>query len=76
MDTQCRDYTCCGLNLTDLHALVDHFDLIINTTSAELKLDGFMRMLHRDGTFVEAGVPEHSLTIHPFSVLFQLVWAP
>lgn len=23
---QCRDYTCCGLNLTDLHALVDHFE--------------------------------------------------
>ncbi|KZT03027.1 uncharacterized protein LAESUDRAFT_738401 [Laetiporus sulphureus 93-53] len=22
----CRDYTCCGLNLTDLHALVDHFE--------------------------------------------------
>ena len=51
-------------------ALVDHFDLTINTTSAELKLDGFMRMLHRDGTLVEAGVPEHSLTTHPFSVLF------
>ncbi|EIM84934.1 uncharacterized protein STEHIDRAFT_148199 [Stereum hirsutum FP-91666 SS1] len=22
----CRNYTCCGLNLTDLHALVDHFE--------------------------------------------------
>ncbi|CCM00213.1 uncharacterized protein FIBRA_02241 [Fibroporia radiculosa] len=22
----CRDYTCCGLHLTDLHALVDHFE--------------------------------------------------
>lgn len=23
---QARDYTCCGLNLNDLHALVDHFE--------------------------------------------------
>ncbi|ETW76625.1 hypothetical protein HETIRDRAFT_455141 [Heterobasidion irregulare TC 32-1] len=22
----CRNYTCCGLNLTDLHALVEHFE--------------------------------------------------
>ncbi|THH13557.1 hypothetical protein EW146_g6667, partial [Bondarzewia mesenterica] len=25
-DELCRNYTCCGLNLTDLHALVDHFE--------------------------------------------------
>ncbi|KAI1783799.1 hypothetical protein LXA43DRAFT_976978 [Ganoderma leucocontextum] len=25
-DEPCRDYTCCGLNLTNLHALVQHFD--------------------------------------------------
>ncbi|KAH9939631.1 uncharacterized protein BXZ73DRAFT_99247 [Epithele typhae] len=25
-DELCRDYTCCGLHLTDLHALVDHFE--------------------------------------------------
>ncbi|PIL32556.1 hypothetical protein GSI_05259 [Ganoderma sinense ZZ0214-1] len=25
-DELCRDYTCCGLNLTDLHALVEHFE--------------------------------------------------
>ncbi|EMD35942.1 hypothetical protein CERSUDRAFT_115890 [Gelatoporia subvermispora B] len=25
-DELCRDYTCCGQNLTDLHALVDHFE--------------------------------------------------
>lgn len=24
--TMCRDYTCCGLNLSDLHALVEHFE--------------------------------------------------
>ncbi|KAH9849151.1 hypothetical protein C2E23DRAFT_862189 [Lenzites betulinus] len=24
--SQARDYTCCGLNLNDLHALVDHFE--------------------------------------------------
>lgn len=23
---QCRDYTCCGLHLTDLHALLEHFE--------------------------------------------------
>lgn len=23
---QCRDYQCCGVNLTDMHALVDHFE--------------------------------------------------
>ncbi|KAL6310222.1 hypothetical protein BKA93DRAFT_820678 [Sparassis latifolia] len=25
-DELCRDYQCCGLNLTDLHALVEHFE--------------------------------------------------
>ncbi|EIN04109.1 hypothetical protein PUNSTDRAFT_122954 [Punctularia strigosozonata HHB-11173 SS5] len=25
-DEHCRNFTCCGLNLTDLHALVDHFE--------------------------------------------------
>ncbi|OSX62995.1 hypothetical protein POSPLADRAFT_1142182 [Postia placenta MAD-698-R-SB12] len=25
-DDMCRDYTCCGLQLSDLHALVDHFE--------------------------------------------------
>ncbi|KAI0348731.1 hypothetical protein OH77DRAFT_1594614, partial [Trametes cingulata] len=25
-DELARDYTCCGLNLNDLHALVDHFE--------------------------------------------------
>ncbi|KAI0919830.1 hypothetical protein AcV5_001793 [Taiwanofungus camphoratus] len=25
-DELCRDYACCGQNLTDLHALVDHFE--------------------------------------------------
>ena len=26
MILQCRDYTCCGLQLNDLHALVEHFE--------------------------------------------------
>ncbi|KAJ3481758.1 hypothetical protein NLI96_g7436 [Meripilus lineatus] len=25
-DEMCRDYQCCGVNLTDMHALVDHFE--------------------------------------------------
>ncbi|KZT18776.1 hypothetical protein NEOLEDRAFT_1159354 [Neolentinus lepideus HHB14362 ss-1] len=25
-DELCRNYTCCGLNLTDLHALLEHFE--------------------------------------------------
>ncbi|KAI0077973.1 hypothetical protein K474DRAFT_1706852 [Panus rudis PR-1116 ss-1] len=25
-DELCRDYQCCGVNLTDMHALVDHFE--------------------------------------------------
>ncbi|TCD70379.1 hypothetical protein EIP91_003732 [Steccherinum ochraceum] len=25
-DQLCRDYQCCGVNLTDMHALVDHFE--------------------------------------------------
>ncbi|KAK7443166.1 hypothetical protein VKT23_015764 [Stygiomarasmius scandens] len=27
-DQLCRNYTCCGLNLTDLHALLEHFEQV------------------------------------------------
>ncbi|MCA0331430.1 MAG: NAD(P)-dependent alcohol dehydrogenase [Actinobacteria bacterium] len=45
------------------------FDLILNTVSAELELDKYLRMLDVDGTMVNVGLPEHSLSINLMSVV-------
>lgn len=41
------------------------FDLIINTVSAELPTDNYLRLLARDGTMVLLGLPENPLSVHP-----------
>ncbi len=39
---QCRDYSCCGLHLTDLHALLEHFEevhvVVIDQSSPQAQL--------------------------------------
>ncbi|TRM59790.1 chaperonin 10-like protein [Schizophyllum amplum] len=50
-------------------ALKGHFDLIINTVSANLNLNQYMSLLRRDGSFVEIGAPEHPMTLHAFNVI-------
>ncbi|WP_327110474.1 NAD(P)-dependent alcohol dehydrogenase [Nocardia sp. NBC_01730] len=44
------------------------FDLILNTVSANLPLDNYLRLLNLDGTLVILGLPEHPLTVKPFTL--------
>ncbi|NKY56535.1 NAD(P)-dependent alcohol dehydrogenase [Nocardia flavorosea] len=45
--------------------LRSHFDLIINTVSADLPIDDYMKLLRLDGTLVVLGLPEQPLAVQP-----------
>ena len=44
--------------------LASSFDLIINTVSANLKLDDYLRLLTLDGTIVNVGAPAEPISLH------------
>ncbi|MEU2033138.1 NAD(P)-dependent alcohol dehydrogenase [Nocardia amamiensis] len=44
------------------------FDLILNTVSADLPLDDYLRLLNLDGTLVILGLPENPLRVKPFTL--------
>ncbi|WP_067896288.1 NAD(P)-dependent alcohol dehydrogenase [Nocardia vaccinii] len=44
------------------------FDLIINTVSANLPIDNYMRLLNLDGTLVILGLPDQPLSVQPFTL--------
>ncbi|MFF3571763.1 NAD(P)-dependent alcohol dehydrogenase [Nocardia jiangxiensis] len=44
------------------------FDLIINTVSANLPIDNYMRLLNLDGTLVILGLPDKPLSVQPFTL--------
>ncbi|MBF6085590.1 NAD(P)-dependent alcohol dehydrogenase [Nocardia cyriacigeorgica] len=44
------------------------FDLIINTVSADLPIDSYMRLLALDGTLVILGLPEQPLAVRPMTL--------
>jgi len=46
--------------------LVGHFDLILNTVSANLNLGDYLNLLDVDGTLVELGIPEHPMEVPAF----------
>ena len=48
--------------------LRNRFDLIINTVSADLPIDTYMRLLKLDGTMVILGLPENPLAVRPFTL--------
>ena len=48
--------------------LANSFDLIINTVSAAVDLDAYLRLLRRDGTLVSVGAPPEPLPIAVFSL--------
>lgn len=48
--------------------LRSHFDLILNTVSADLPIDNYLKLLRLDGTLVILGLPENPLEIKPFTV--------
>lgn len=44
------------------------FDLIINTVSADLPIDDYMRLLNLDGSLVILGLPDNPLSVQPFTL--------
>lgn len=51
-----------------LKELRNSFDLIINTVSAPLNLDAYLRLLRLDGTMVNVGAPPEALPLHVFTL--------
>jgi uncharacterized zinc-type alcohol dehydrogenase-like protein len=51
-----------------LGALTNTFDLIINSTSANLDLDAYLRTLRLDATMVNVGLPVRRESYSPFSL--------
>lgn len=49
--------------------LRNSFDLILNTVSADLNMDNFLRLLDLDGTFVELGLPENPMSVPAFAIV-------
>ncbi|WP_262699843.1 MULTISPECIES: NAD(P)-dependent alcohol dehydrogenase [Streptomyces] len=49
--------------------LAGTFDLIVNTTSANLPLDGYLSLLKLDGTLVHVGAPENPSAFNQFSLI-------
>ncbi len=49
--------------------LSGRFDLILNTVSANLPVDKYLRMLRVDGAMVNVGVPADSDSYHAFSLI-------
>jgi len=46
-------------------------DLIINTASAQTKVDSYMRLLDFDGTMALVGLPENDITVSAFTLVAQ-----
>jgi uncharacterized zinc-type alcohol dehydrogenase-like protein len=51
--------------------LAGHFDLIINTVSAELDIGRFLALLRTDGALVNVGAPPSPLPVPVFALLLQ-----
>ena len=49
--------------------MASHFDLIINTVSAELDMGAYFGLLKTDGALVVVGLPDRPLTFHPFPLV-------
>jgi uncharacterized zinc-type alcohol dehydrogenase-like protein len=48
--------------------LRNHFDLIINTVSAVIDMDAYLKLLRLNGTFVSVGAPAEPLPVQVFSL--------
>ncbi|MFE7802948.1 NAD(P)-dependent alcohol dehydrogenase [Nocardia sp. NPDC057440] len=48
--------------------LRNRFDLILNTVSADLPIDNYLRLLAVNGTLVQLGVPENPMSVKTFSL--------
>lgn len=54
---------------TTFEMLRGHFDLIINTVSAEIDWNAYLGLLKREGTMVVLGIPENAIPVHAFSLI-------
>jgi uncharacterized zinc-type alcohol dehydrogenase-like protein len=50
--------------------LAGSFDLILNTVSANLDLEAYLKLLKLDGTLVELGMPEHPMEVPAGALIF------
>jgi len=50
-------------------ALDSRFDLVLNTVSASIDLDAYLRLLAVDGTLVNVGAPAEPLSVNVFSLI-------
>ncbi|MFI6364551.1 NAD(P)-dependent alcohol dehydrogenase [Nocardia sp. NPDC050630] len=48
--------------------LRNQFDLILNTVSADLPIDSYLRLLRLDGTLVILGMPGNPMSVRPFTI--------
>jgi uncharacterized zinc-type alcohol dehydrogenase-like protein len=48
--------------------LANTFDLILNTVSAQLDLDAYLRLLRREGTMVNVGAPPEAVPLTLFTL--------
>ncbi len=55
--------------LATFEMLRGHFDLIINTVSAEIDWNAYLNLLKRDGSMVVLGIPEKAIPVHAFSLI-------
>ncbi|WP_279106535.1 NAD(P)-dependent alcohol dehydrogenase [Gordonia paraffinivorans] len=51
--------------------LREHFDLILNTVSANLDMGKYLNLLKVDGTLVELGLPEHPIEVPVGPLVFK-----
>lgn len=56
-------------DLETFEKLAGTFDLIINTVSAKINLDAYLRLLTLDGTLVNVGAPAEPLSLSVFSLI-------
>lgn len=59
----------CTKNVNIFQEYSNHFDLIINTVSAEINMNDYFNLLKLDGTLVALGVPDTALSIQPYSLI-------
>jgi uncharacterized zinc-type alcohol dehydrogenase-like protein len=56
--------------------LAGHFDLIVNTVSAEVPMDKYLSLLGLDGTMVNVGAPPQPLSVPAFALIgMRRSWA-
>jgi uncharacterized zinc-type alcohol dehydrogenase-like protein len=56
-------------NKEEFESIVGTFDLIINTVSAAIDLDNYLRLLRPQGSLVNVGAPAEPLSVNVFSLI-------